>query len=56
MRLNTVTIPVPNRSKRVWQAIMVRNVKASRPHDSPVHKRMETQRVSLLGDGNQIGI
>ena len=37
VRLYTGTIPVPKRTFVVWQAIMVRSVKASRPQDSPTH-------------------
>ena len=38
LRLKTGTMPVPTRIDWVWQAIMVRTVKASRPQDSPVKK------------------
>ena len=38
LRLKTGTMPVPTRKDWVWQAIIVRMVKASRPHDSPVKK------------------
>ena len=38
VRLYTVTIPVPNPMRWVWQASIVSTVNASRPHDSPVQK------------------
>ena len=38
VRLYTVTMPVPSPMRSVWHASMVKTVKASRPHDSPVQK------------------